>query len=123
MPPILTGLSAMVSQTRSLMLNQENSSSLFLISISRRAVADLPGGVARRSRTPRPEGGIVDRRSGRRPDRRPRDRPRIQVFGGLGVAQGTAAGALECELRIKRIGEGPSEVHRMVLARQLLGTR
>jgi acyl-CoA dehydrogenase len=24
------------------------------------------------------------------------------------------------ELRIKRIGEGPSEVHRMVLARQLL---
>ena len=25
------------------------------------------------------------------------------------------------EMRIKRIGEGPSEVHRMVLARTLLG--
>ena len=26
------------------------------------------------------------------------------------------------EMRIKRIGEGPSEVHRMVIARDLLGT-
>jgi acyl-CoA dehydrogenase len=46
----------------------------------------------------------------------------IQVLGGLGVAQELPLERWYRELRIKRIGEGPSEVHRMVLARQLLGT-
>ena len=47
----------------------------------------------------------------------------IQVLGGLGVSQELPLERWYRELRIKRIGEGPSEVHRMVLARQLLGTR
>lgn len=46
----------------------------------------------------------------------------IQVLGGLGVSQELPLERWYRELRIKRIGEGPSEVHRMVLARQLLGT-
>ena len=45
----------------------------------------------------------------------------IQILGGLGVAQELPLERWYRELRIKRIGEGPSEVHRMVLARQLLG--
>lgn len=44
----------------------------------------------------------------------------IQIFGGLGVSQELPLERWYRELRIKRIGEGPSEVHRMVLARQLL---
>ena len=47
----------------------------------------------------------------------------IQILGGLGVSQELPLERWYRELRIKRIGEGPSEVHRMVLARQLLGTR
>lgn len=47
----------------------------------------------------------------------------IQIFGGLGVAAEMPLERWYREMRIKRIGEGPSEVHRMVLARQLLGTR
>ena len=47
----------------------------------------------------------------------------IQVLGGLGVSQELPLERWYRELRIKRIGEGPSEVHRMVLARQLLGVR
>ncbi|HET8744761.1 MAG TPA: acyl-CoA dehydrogenase family protein [Ramlibacter sp.] len=46
----------------------------------------------------------------------------IQVLGGLGVSQELPLERWYRELRIKRIGEGPSEVHRMVLARNLLGT-
>ncbi len=46
----------------------------------------------------------------------------IQILGGLGVSQELPLERWYRELRIKRIGEGPSEVHRMVLARQLLGT-
>jgi len=46
----------------------------------------------------------------------------IQILGGLGVAQELPLERWYRELRIKRIGEGPSEVHRMVLARHLLGT-
>jgi acyl-CoA dehydrogenase len=46
----------------------------------------------------------------------------IQIFGGLGVSQELPLERWYRELRIKRIGEGPSEVHRMVLARSLLGT-
>jgi acyl-CoA dehydrogenase len=45
----------------------------------------------------------------------------IQIFGGLGVACEMPLERWYRELRIKRIGEGPSEVHRMVLARDLLG--
>ena len=47
----------------------------------------------------------------------------IQVMGGLGVSCELPLERWYRELRIKRIGEGPSEVHRMVLARQLLGNR
>ena len=46
----------------------------------------------------------------------------IQILGGMGVSQEMPLERWYRELRIKRIGEGPSEVHRMVLARQLLGT-
>lgn len=46
----------------------------------------------------------------------------IQVLGGLGVSRELPLERWYRELRIKRIGEGPSEVHRMVLARHLLGT-
>jgi acyl-CoA dehydrogenase len=45
----------------------------------------------------------------------------IQMFGGLGVARELPLERWYRELRIKRIGEGPSEVHRMVVARDLLG--
>ena len=44
----------------------------------------------------------------------------IQIFGGMGVAQELPLERWYRELRIKRIGEGPSEVHRMVIARDLL---
>jgi acyl-CoA dehydrogenase len=47
----------------------------------------------------------------------------IQILGALGVSKELPLERWYRELRIKRIGEGPSEVHRMVLARQLLGTR
>ncbi len=45
----------------------------------------------------------------------------IQIMGGMGVAKAMPLERWYREMRIKRIGEGPSEVHRMVLARQLLG--
>jgi acyl-CoA dehydrogenase len=44
----------------------------------------------------------------------------VQILGGMGVAQELPLERWYRELRIKRIGEGPSEVHRMVLARELL---
>ena len=47
----------------------------------------------------------------------------IQIFGGLGVSKEMPLERWYRELRIKRIGEGPSEVHRMVVARNLLGNR
>lgn len=47
----------------------------------------------------------------------------IQIFGGLGVAQEMPLERWYREMRIRRIGEGPSEVHRMVIARDLLGGR
>ena len=47
----------------------------------------------------------------------------IQIFGGMGVTHELPLERWHRELRIKRIGEGPSEVHRMVVARHLLGTR
>ena len=45
----------------------------------------------------------------------------VQMFGGLGVAQEMPLERWYRELRVKRIGEGPSEVNRIVLARSLLG--
>jgi Acyl-CoA dehydrogenases len=45
----------------------------------------------------------------------------IQILGGMGVSREMPLERWYRELRIKRIGEGPSEVHRMVLARELLG--
>lgn len=47
----------------------------------------------------------------------------IQIMGALGVSKELPLERWYREMRIKRIGEGPSEVHRMVLARQLLGGR
>jgi acyl-CoA dehydrogenase len=47
----------------------------------------------------------------------------IQILGGMGVAQELPLERWYRELRIKRIGEGPSEVHRMVIARDMLGAR
>ncbi len=47
----------------------------------------------------------------------------IQMFGGLGVAKEMPLERWYRELRIKRIGEGPSEIHRMVIARDLLGSQ
>lgn len=44
----------------------------------------------------------------------------IQILGGMGVSKEMPLERWYRELRIKRIGEGPSEVHRMVLARELL---
>lgn len=44
----------------------------------------------------------------------------IQILGGLGVAAELPLERWYRELRIKRIGEGPSEVQRMVVARHLL---
>ncbi|NBY03830.1 MAG: acyl-CoA dehydrogenase, partial [Betaproteobacteria bacterium] len=45
----------------------------------------------------------------------------IQILGGMGVAQELPLERWYREMRIKRIGEGPSEVHRMVIARDMLG--
>ena len=44
----------------------------------------------------------------------------MQMFGGLGVAHELPIERWYRELRIRRIGEGPSEVHRMVIARDIL---
>ena len=46
----------------------------------------------------------------------------MQMFGGMGMAQEMPLERWYRELRIKRIGEGPSEVHRMVIARDKLRT-
>lgn len=47
----------------------------------------------------------------------------IQILGGMGVSKELPLERWYRELRIKRVGEGPSEVHRMVLARELLSAR
>lgn len=44
----------------------------------------------------------------------------VQILGGMGVAKEVPLERWYREMRIRRIGEGPSEVHRMVLSRQLL---
>jgi alkylation response protein AidB-like acyl-CoA dehydrogenase len=45
----------------------------------------------------------------------------MQMFGGLGVAKDLPFERWYREMRIRRIGEGPSEVQRHVIARELLG--
>lgn len=46
----------------------------------------------------------------------------MQMFGGMGMAKEMPFERWYRELRVKRIGEGPSEVHRMVIARHKLAT-
>ena len=46
----------------------------------------------------------------------------IQIHGGMGLAKELPLERWYRELRTRRIGEGPSEVHRMVISRDLLGT-
>ena len=45
----------------------------------------------------------------------------MQMFGGLGVAKDLPFERWFREIRIRRIGEGPSEVQRHVIAREILG--
>ena len=45
----------------------------------------------------------------------------MQMFGGLGVAKDLPFERWFREMRMRRIGEGPSEVQRHVIARELLG--
>jgi acyl-CoA dehydrogenase len=47
----------------------------------------------------------------------------LQIFGGMGAAQELPLERWYRESRIRRIGEGPSEVHRMVVARDLIGRK
>lgn len=47
----------------------------------------------------------------------------VQIFGAMGVSRELPLERWYRELRIKRIGEGPSEVQRMVVARHLVGRR
>jgi acyl-CoA dehydrogenase len=44
----------------------------------------------------------------------------MQIHGGMGVAKELPLERWYRELRIKRIGEGPNEVQRMIIARELL---
>ena len=44
----------------------------------------------------------------------------MQMFGGMGMAQEMPLERWYREMRVKRIGEGPSEVHRMVISRDKL---
>jgi acyl-CoA dehydrogenase len=44
----------------------------------------------------------------------------VQIHGGYGVSKELPLERWYREARIRRIGEGPSEVHRMVIARELL---
>ena len=46
----------------------------------------------------------------------------MQMFGGLGVAKDLPLESWFREMRIRRIGEGQSEVQRHVIARELLGS-
>ena len=45
----------------------------------------------------------------------------MQIHGGLGVAKDLPLERWNRELRIRRIGEGPSEVQKHVIARDILG--
>ena len=45
----------------------------------------------------------------------------IQIHGGMGLAKELPLERWYRELRTRRIGEGPSEIHRMVIAREMFG--
>lgn len=47
----------------------------------------------------------------------------MQIFGGMGMTHELPLERWYRELRIRRVGEGPSEVQRMVIARDLLSGR
>ncbi len=47
----------------------------------------------------------------------------MQIFGGLGMSKDLPLERWYRELRIRRIGEGPSEVQRIVMARDILNVR
>ncbi len=47
----------------------------------------------------------------------------MQIFGGLGMSKDLPLERFYRELRIRRIGEGPSEVQRIVMARDILNVR
>lgn len=47
----------------------------------------------------------------------------IQIFGGMGVSKEMPLQLMAGKVRNMRIYDGPSEVHRWVIARKLLGTR
>lgn len=45
----------------------------------------------------------------------------VQIYGGMGVVRGVTVEQLYREVRFLRIGEGTSEVQRMIIARSVLG--
>ena len=45
----------------------------------------------------------------------------MQIFGGHGVTKDLPFERWYREMRIRRIGEGPSEIQRHIVARELLG--
>ena len=45
----------------------------------------------------------------------------MQIHGGLGVAKDLPLERWYREMRIRRIGEGPSEVQKHVIARDIIG--
>lgn len=47
----------------------------------------------------------------------------MQIYGGLGMSKDLALERWYREVRIRRIGEGPSEIQRVVMARDLLNIR
>src|SRR5690606_12548843 len=47
----------------------------------------------------------------------------MQIFGGLGMSKDLPLERWYREMRIRRIGEGPSEVQRIVMARDILNIR
>jgi acyl-CoA dehydrogenase len=47
----------------------------------------------------------------------------IQIHGGMGVTKDLPLERWYREMRIRRIGEGPSEVQRMLIAREILGSK
>ena len=47
----------------------------------------------------------------------------MQTFGAMGVAKELPLQLMMQKVRTMRVYEGPSEVHRMVIARRMLATR
>ena len=47
----------------------------------------------------------------------------MQIHGGMGMTKDLPLERWYREMRIRRIGEGPSEVQRMLIAREILGSK